>query len=48
MSDAPWLESDEEFEGIGAHRNNPRYHPVDEPGYEPVDQPKRGEDDSTL
>lgn len=22
---ASWLESDEEFEGVGAHVNNPRY-----------------------
>lgn len=25
MSDQPWLESDEEFEGVGAHRDNPRF-----------------------
>ena len=35
MSDTPWLESDEDFEGVGAHRDNPRYHPVDEPGFDP-------------
>ena len=28
---APWLELDSEFEGVGAHRLNPRYDPVDEP-----------------
>ena len=33
---APWLESDEEFEGVGAHRDNPRYMPVDEEGHDPV------------
>lgn len=26
----PWLESDDEFEGVGAHADNPRYDPVDE------------------
>lgn len=25
MSDHPWLEDDEEFEGIGAHPDNPRF-----------------------
>lgn len=36
---APWLESDDEFEGVGAHPLNPRYHPVDEieQGYDPPD-----------
>lgn len=28
--DNPALESDEEFEGVGAHRDNPRYDQVDE------------------
>ena len=32
----PWLESDEEFEGVGAHRDNPRYDPVDEDGFDDV------------
>lgn len=41
MSDAPWLESDEEFEGVGAHRNNPRYSPVDEPKKDDEDDPTR-------
>lgn len=27
---ATWLEPDQEFEGVGAHRLNPRYDPVDE------------------
>lgn len=27
---APWLEPDDEFEGVGAHRDNPRYDPADE------------------
>lgn len=27
---AEFLESDEEFEGVGAHEDNPRYDPVDE------------------
>lgn len=27
---APWLEPDDQFEGVGAHRLNPRYDPVDE------------------
>lgn len=31
MEAAPWLEADHEFEGVGAHRLNPRYDPVDEP-----------------
>ena len=31
-----WLESDDEFEGVGAHRNNPRYTPVDEDGFDDV------------
>lgn len=39
-----WLESDDEFEGVGAHRDNPRYDPVDEDGYDdvtgaPIDEP---------
>lgn len=25
-----WLEDDDEFEGVGAHPDNPRYDPVDE------------------
>lgn len=25
MIDTPWLESDDEFEGVGAHPDNPRY-----------------------
>ena len=25
-----WIESDDEFEGLGAHQDNPRYAPVDE------------------
>ena len=33
---APWLESDDEFEGVGAHRDNPRYSPADEDGYDDV------------
>lgn len=32
---AAWLETDDEFEGVGAHHNNPRYTPVDEEGYDP-------------
>lgn len=28
---AEWLEPDDEFEGVGAHRHNFRYDPVDEP-----------------
>lgn len=32
----PWLESDDEFEGVGAHRDNPRYDPVDEDGFDDV------------
>lgn len=32
----PWLESDDEFEGIGAHHDNPRYTPVDEDEYDSV------------
>lgn len=31
----PWLE-DDEFEGVGAHRDNPRYDPVDEDGFDDV------------
>ena len=33
---ADWLESDDEFEGVGAHHNNPRYSPVDEDGFDDV------------
>lgn len=32
----PWLEDDDEFEGVGAHRDNPRYDPVDEDGFDDV------------
>lgn len=35
MPAAAWLESDEEFEGIGAHPLNPRYDPVDEEDPQP-------------
>jgi len=35
MTTPEWIESDDEFEGVGAHRDNPRYTPVDEPGYNP-------------
>lgn len=28
--DAPWLEKDDEFEGVGAHRDNPRYDHIPE------------------
>jgi hypothetical protein len=27
---APWLEDDDEYEGVGAHPDNPRYDSVDE------------------
>lgn len=30
MTDKPWIESDEEFEGVGAHPDNPRYDDVDD------------------
>jgi hypothetical protein len=30
----PWLEHDDEFEGVGAHHDNPRYTPVDEDEYD--------------
>lgn len=39
MPDIPahaWLEADGEFEGVGAHRLNPRYAPVDEDGFDDV------------
>lgn len=29
-----WLEDDDEFEGVGAHHDNPRYTPVDEDEYD--------------
>lgn len=32
----PWLELDEDFEGVGAHHSNPRYDPVDEDGFDDV------------
>lgn len=37
VSDHPWLEDDDEFEGVGAHRDNPRYDPVDEDDGPPDD-----------
>lgn len=36
VSQHPWLEDDDEFEGVGAHRDNPRYSPVDEDGFDDV------------
>ena len=36
MSDATWLEGDDEYEGVGAHHSNPRYAPVDEDGFDSV------------
>ncbi len=44
MPDTPdqrpaWLESDDEFEGVGAHRDNPRYDPVDEDDAKEPDAP---------
>lgn len=38
MSRAGWLESDAEYEGVGAHPLNPRYDPVDED--DPTPAPK--------
>lgn len=32
----PWVELDSDFEGVGAHRDNPRYDPVDEDGFDDV------------
>lgn len=37
---AAWLEDDKAFEGVGAHRLNPRYDPIDEP--EPQPSPLMG------